>query len=791
MSATRASWLIWGANTGVGKTLLSAGLVRSAAAATASVGKSRSVIDSVLYLKPVQTGAPNDSDGRLVARYTSGMAHDVGTHAAQSQLAPSPSAAAATAATTPSAISSQAHIKRAMTLFAWNAPVSPHVAAASEGRGVDDTQLVEATRLELAEFFRGGPEPSSAGGAATARTPFALVETAGGVASPAPSGSLQCDALRPLNLPAILVGDGRLGGISATICAAESLEARGHAVDAVVLLADAAMPLGNADALRAHFEARNQALARHAPPDAPAPPPAPPILELPPPPPEGRTKEEDERLLLAWLDSAKGACDEVLDALMDREAARAAVSAAPATAVAGTEAEEGKAKDADAETAALLADDMRLLWHPYTSTTRPLPCLPVASAKGVRLTLADGTQLIDGMSSWWAAVHGYGVPAIDRAAKAQIDRMAHVMFGGLTHEPAVGLGRRLVELSPAPLEKVFLCDSGSVAIEVAIKMSLQYWRARGVEGRTRLLTVRGGYHGDTFGAMAVCDPVNGMHAQMFGGVLPPHLFAPRPAPRFGAPCTDDDVAELRRMLSAHKDEIAAVILEPIVQGAGGMRLYSAEYLRRVRRLCDEHGALLILDEIATGFGRTGKLFACEHAGISPDIMCVGKALTGGYMTMGATLATREVADGASGGAAAAAAEDGVVYPLMHGPTFMGNPLACSVANASIDLLRSSPWEANVARIERRLADGLAPVMAAAGQGVVSDVRVLGAIGVVEMAAPLDVASTQRLLASHGVWLRPFGKLLYTMPPFVIDDTDLDAVCGAMRAVVESAGKGRA
>ena len=331
-----------------------------------------------------------------------------------------------------------------------------------------------------------------------------------------------------------------------------------------------------------------------------------------------------------------------------------------------------------ADTARLLAADVRRLWHPYTSATKPVPCLPVSHAAGVTLTLEDGRQLVDGMSSWWAAVHGYAVPELDAAASAQLGAMSHVMFGGLTHRPAVQLAELLVDVTPAPLQRVFLCDSGSVSVEVAIKMALQYWRARGIQGRSRLLTVRGGYHGDTFGAMAVCDPVNGMHAEMFGGVLPKHLFAPRPAPLFGQPCSDADVADLAALLRTHAHEVAAVILEPIVQGAGGMHFYSADYLRRVRQLCDEHGVLLILDCIATGFGRTGTLFACEHAGIAPDIMCIGKALTGGYVTMGAALATDEVAEGASGGPDAQ-----MPVPLMHGPTFMANPLSCAIAHASV------------------------------------------------------------------------------------------------------------
>jgi len=308
-------------------------------------------------------------------------------------------------------------------------------------------------------------------------------------------------------------------------------------------------------------------------------------------------------------------------------------------------------------------------------------------------------------------------------------------------------------------------------------MALQYWRARGVTGRDRLLTVRGGYHGDTFGCMAVCDPHNGMHAAMFDGVLPKHLFAPRPAPAFGEPCSDEDVAEFASTLETHAGQVAAVILEPIVQGAGGMRFYSEEYLRRVRTLCDRHGVLLILDCIATGFGRTGTLFACEHAGISPDIMCVGKALTGGYMTLGATLATREVAEGASGGR-----DTSSPIPLMHGPTFMANPLACAVASASVDLLLASPWKTRVRAISEQLAEQLEPCRAS---DAVADVRVLGAIGVVEMTDPLDVAATQAILASHGVWLRPFGKLLYTMPPYVMAEAELSQIARGMRAVVDA------
>ena len=645
---------------------------------------------------------------------------------------------------------------RATTIFGWSDPVSPHVAAAREDRPVCDELLLHAIREELGSFAEAGGR-------------LAIVETAGGVASPAPSGTLQCDALHPLGLPVLLVGDGRLGGISATICAAESLVARGFSVAAVALLCSDGGGLGNADTLRSHFALRGT-----------------PTIALPAPCAADGGGEPTADELRDWVDGSRELLDRLLDTLMEAPQAadydRAGSIVHPGARQSRPYAQTGSSSDGDLasgdQSARLLEDDMRLLWHPYTSTTRPLPCVPVRAASGVHLHLHDGTRLIDGMSSWWAAVHGYAVPEIDRAAVAQLGRMSHVMFGGITHEGAVGLGRRLVDITPPPLQRVFLCDSGSVAIEVAIKMALQYWRARGIEGRDRLLTVRGGYHGDTFGAMAVCDPDNGMHAQMFSGVLPRHVFASRPAPAFGAPCTDADIAELEGLLDAHTGEIAAVILEPIVQGAGGMRFYSAEYLKRVRSLCDARGALLILDCIATGFGRTGKLFACEHAGISPDIMCVGKALTGGYMTMGATLATQAVADGASGGV-----ESPQPIPLMHGPTFMANPLACAVACASIDLLLSTPWQERVEAIESQLRSQLAPC---AESSAVADVRVLGAIGVVEMKESIDVASTQSLLARHGVWLRPFGKLLYTMPPFVVSEDELGQITSGMRAVVGAA-----
>lgn len=419
----------------------------------------------------------------------------------------------------------------------------------------------------------------------------------------------------------------------------------------------------------------------------------------------------------------------------------------------------------------LVQRDNAVVWHPYASMTAGNQVFPVASASGVRLRLADGSELIDGMASWWCAIHGYNHPSLNQALTGQLDRMAHVMFGGLTHEPAIRLAEELVRLTPGPLQTVFLADSGSVSVEVAMKMAIQYQAARGQSRRQSFLTIRQGYHGDTFGAMSVCDPVTGMHT-LFNRVLPQHYFADAPSVKFDEEWDEKAVRDIHELLDEHHERIAAIILEPILQGAGGMRFYHPEYLRRVRVLCDEYEVLLIADEIATGFGRTGRLFACEHAGISPDIMCLGKALTGGYMTLAATLATRTVAETISG-------HDPGVF--MHGPTFMGNPLACSVALASIDLLLHDDWQKRVGAIESQMRTELECCRELAN---VVDVRTLGAVGVVELATPVDMDVAARGFVSRGVWVRPFGRLVYIMPPYVIESEDLSKVTRAIYEVID-------
>jgi adenosylmethionine---8-amino-7-oxononanoate aminotransferase len=427
------------------------------------------------------------------------------------------------------------------------------------------------------------------------------------------------------------------------------------------------------------------------------------------------------------------------------------------------------------ESQQMLDFDREYIWHPYTSINNPLPVYPVESATGVRIRLTDGRELIDGMASWWSVIHGYNHPVLTKTLQEQAARLSHVMFGGLTHEPAVELARLLVNLTPVGLNRVFFCDSGSVAVEVAMKMALQYWQALGKPAKNRFLTIRSGYHGDTFHAMSVCDPVTGMH-HIFTANLPRYLFADRPKVCFHDQWEEADIASFVALIETHQQELAAVILEPIVQGAGGMRFYHPEYLRRVRTLCDQNNVLLIADEIATGFGRSGKLFACEHAGISPDILCLGKALTGGYLSLAAVLATRKIGDGISAG------NPGI---FMHGPTFMGNPLACRVATASIQLLLASDWQQQISTIENRLRVGLSPCKI---MDHVKDVRVLGAIGVVELQEPVRMERMQAAFVQRGVWIRPFGRLVYLMPPYCMEGTDLATLTSALVEVIADEGK---
>ena len=418
-----------------------------------------------------------------------------------------------------------------------------------------------------------------------------------------------------------------------------------------------------------------------------------------------------------------------------------------------------------------LAFDRRHIWHPYTSTLSPLACYPVKKAYGVLIELEDGRHLIDGMSSWWSAIHGYNHSALNQAAKQQIDHVSHVMFGGLTHSPAIELSKKLLALVPNNLEHIFLTDSGSVAVEVSLKMALQYWQAKG-EQRPKFLALRQGYHGDTFAAMSVTDPDNSMHS-LYKGFLPQHIFANSPQIGFRQNWDDNDLADFKRKLSENHRQIAAVILEPIVQGAGGMRIYHPKFLKGVRQLCDEYGVLLILDEIATGFGRTGKLFACEHAGIKPDIMCLGKALTGGYMTLAAALTTKHVADTVCGGEAGC---------FMHGPTFMGNPLACAVACASLDLLTQGSWQTETATIEAQFSD-LLPQLTRHKHVIA--VRWLGAIGVVETNRPVNIEKIQAYFVEQGVWIRPFGRLIYLMPPYISTPSQINQLIQAIDSALDN------
>jgi adenosylmethionine-8-amino-7-oxononanoate aminotransferase len=602
---------------------------------------------------------------------------------------------------------------RAIALF--EEACSPHLAARRENARLSAGGLAEAIRQAVSDV------PAE----------LVILEGAGGLLTPISESETLCDVFSLLGWPMLLVAANRLGAVNHALLSLEVMRARGLSCPGVIT-----NETGEAEGLLERRIRREnseiiQRLGR-----------IPCLAKL----------EYVPGLHDADESSRNGAWDRLCSFLE------------PAFAAIGERRPSG-------QNSVLLDFDRKHVWHPYTSAVDPLRVWEAAGTQGARIRLADGRELVDGTASWWCAIHGYRHPRLMEALRRQAAGMPHVMFGGLTHEPAVNLAQKILSLAPPGLEHVFFSDSGSVSVEVAIKMALQYQQAVGSRHRTRLLTVRGGYHGDTFGAMSVCDPENGMHS-LFSDVLPPQFFAPRPSCRFDAPYDPGCESELERLVLEHAGTIAAIILEPIVQGAGGMWFYHPEYLRRVHGLCKENGLLLILDEVATGFGRTGRMFACEHAGVSPDILCVGKGLTGGVMSLAATLASAEVAEGVSrdGGA------------LMHGPTFMANPLACAVAGASLDLLGEGTWVDDVARVQQGLARGLAPCREEKG---VADVRVLGAIGVVELDRPVNTERVQRYFVDQwGVWIRPFGRLLYVMPPYVASDEDITVLSAAILGAVK-------
>ena len=610
----------------------------------------------------------------------------------------------------------------AATLHSFRLPASPHLAAAREGREL----TVSGLRQDIETHWR------TLMAAQTGDGPCAmLLEGAGGLRVPFNEQEDTLDLMAVLAAPVVIVARNELGALNQIRLTLDAVRDRGLVTAGLVLTPPP-------DALATPDEATQAILA------------------------------DNERWLRARLD-AEGIPVAVLPWVRLNAAGweRLAQAVRP---VAQALAALLRTPPSGAE--ALVRRDKKVLWHPYTSATHPLPVFVARRSHHNRLVLADGRELVDGMSSWWAAVHGYNHPRLLAALRAQAGRMPHVMFGGLTHAPAVELAERLLDMLPQGLARVFPADSGSVAVEVALKMALQYQQGIGQKQRTRFLTPRGGYHGDTTGAMSVCDPVTGMHS-LFARMLPQQLFMERPRCRFDQPFDPASLDDARQQLAAHGHEVAAVILEPVVQGAGGMWFYHPDYLRGLAQLCREAGALLIFDEIATGFGRTGTLFAAERASVTPDILCCGKALTGGVLTLAATVCTEQVADGIC--------RNGNVF--MHGPTYMGNPLACAVALASLRLLEEEDWRTRVQTLEKGLRQGLAPCADLPG---VADVRVLGGIGVVETTEPVPVARLQAFFVEHGVWIRPFGRLIYLMPPYVTPTEDLARLC---EAVVDTVRQG--
>lgn len=612
------------------------------------------------------------------------------------------------------------------TLHCFRLPASPHLAAGEEGRRLD----VAGLAADIRAHWR-------ASGAS-----LLLVEGAGGMAVPINDEEDTLDLMAALDLPVLLVGTNRLGALNHLLLSLRALRLKGLRPAAVILMS----PEEPRDEDAAARRGRERVLA-----DNPG------FLR---------------RRLAAWGEEAPVLVlprVAALDATGWQVLAEACASLLPALS-------RHLPSDADQSSSApepLPLRDRRILWHPYTSAVDPLPVFEADRSHHNRIVLADGRELVDGMSSWWTAIHGYNHPRLVAAAQRQAGRMPHVMFGGLTHAPAVELGERLLAMLPRGLARVFLADSGSVSVEVALKMALQYQQGMGQTRRTCFLTPRGGYHGDTTGAMSVCDPVTGMHC-LFTDMLPRQIFMERPSCRFDQPFDPASLDDARRVFAEQGERIAAVILEPLVQGAGGMWFYHPDYLRGMARLCREHGALLIFDEIATGFGRTGTLFAAERAGICPDILCCGKALTGGLMTLAATACTEDVARGIC--------RDGMVF--MHGPTFMGNALACAVACSSLDILAENRWQAQVAALEKTLTTGLAPCRDLPD---VADVRVLGSIGVVETTRPVNMAAMQDFFVRRGVWIRPFNRLVYIMPPYISPREDVRRLCTAMHDVLTLPG----
>ena len=708
---------ISGTDTDVGKTVITAGLLR-ALLAPGSAGV------RPVACKPVQTGCVPDANGMLRAPDAALYAR-----AAQGQR--------------------PAHQAVAEPLYCFSRPCSPHLAAASENTRISVPRIVQSVTTLRQEGF------------------FPLVEGAGGLFVPLNEGQTMLDLAADLHLPVLLVAANRLGVINHILLSLHALHSRGLRVAGVVFN-NAAAPHSHDSTTALLLRDNIETVRRFS--GLPATSVITEIPYLPELAQESALALSDPAAACTSAPGPKGekawtALAECLAPLAERLVSLTAALAPSQGTSAG--------HNTPATAQALLDFDRRHIWHPYTSALSPLPVREATGAKGCRITLRDGQELIDGMASWWCAVHGYGHPRLVAAMQRQAAQMPHVMFGGLTHQPAVDLARKLLPLLPQGLEHIFFADSGSVSIEVAMKMAMQYWQAQGgsAQGKNAFLTPRGGYHGDTLGAMSVCDPVNGMHG-LFSGTLPQQFFVERPRCRFDQPFDPASTNAIEKALAEKHQRIAAVILEPIVQGAGGMWLYHPDYLRRVRALCDHYDVLLIADEIATGFGRTGKFFACEWAGVAPDILCLGKALTGGTMTLAATAASRRVAHGISQG--------GGVF--MHGPTFMGNPLACAVACESLDLLQESQWQRNVLRLENSLQQGLEPCRDLPG---VLDVRVLGGIGVVELDKPVDMARMQDFFVQHGVWVRPFGRLVYLMPPYVATQEDLSTLTHVVAKAVET------